>query len=314
MALATDVGAEVAQLVLGGRAIPDVVPVASRHEIAQHHLARRQHEVVAVAERLPQPVGQLAVLDEAAPRDVAGIPRLGIRDELRAYARAQAVGADQEIGACLRAVVETRDDFGALLREAAEIAPSMVMPGANAFFQRAINACPVRHDLVDALRVHGVAVAIEADALGHADAEPVVDLDAEPAQRIEQRAVRADSRAARRELVGDALVDVDLPAELLQEAGGEQAAERAADDDGAAAHQSTGWIWFSRTTSLQRAISLLKSVSAPCPVRSPAGYGVTPVSAQLFISAASSSTPCTTALSLSITGFGVAAGANSACQ
>src|SRR5436305_695530 len=100
----------------------------------------------------------------------------------------------------------------------------------------------------------------------------------------------------------------------LQEAGSEETAERAADDDGAAAHQSTGWILFSRTTSSQRAISASKRACAACGERSFGGYGVTPVSAQFFISAASSSTPCTTALSLSITGFGVAVGANSACQ
>ena len=53
---------------------------------------------------------------------------------------------------------------------------------------------------------------------------------------------------------------------------------------------------------------------AACGERSAGGYGVTPVSIQFFISAASSSRPCTTAFSLSITGFGVAAGAKSACQ
>src|SRR2546428_48895 len=102
--------------------------------------------------------------------------------------------------------------------------------------------------------------------------------------------MRADARAARRELVGDALVDVDSPAELLQEAGGEEAAERAADDDGAAAHQSAGWILFSRTTSLQRAISLLKSACAACGERWSGGYGVTPVAAQFLTIAESSST------------------------
>src|SRR2546428_10016881 len=102
--------------------------------------------------------------------------------------------------------------------------------------------------------------------------------------------MRADARAARGELVGDALVDVDLPAELLQEAGGEQATERAADDDGAAAHQSAGWILFSRTTSLQRAISLLKRACAARGERWSGGYGVTPVAAQFLTIAESSST------------------------
>src|SRR5260221_14484727 len=97
-----------------------------------------------------------------SPCDVSGVARLGIRNELRAHARAQSIGADQQIAASLGAVIETSDDLCALY-VTEEIAPRVVMLAADARLQRAIGARPVRHHLLDTLRVHGVAVGIEAD-------------------------------------------------------------------------------------------------------------------------------------------------------
>ena len=71
---------------------------------------------------------------------------------------------------------------------------------------------------------------------------------------------------------------------------------------------------FSRTTWLQRAISLCSSACAACGERWSLANGVTPVSAQALTIAGSSSTPSSTALSLSITPFGVPPGTNKACQ
>ena len=46
-----------------------------------------------------------------------------------------------------------------------------------------------------------------------------------------------DPGAARGQVVGHALVDVDLPAEIVEQVAGEEAAERAADNDSAWLHE-----------------------------------------------------------------------------
>src|SRR5260221_10866278 len=61
-----------------------------------------------------------------SPCDVSGVARLGIRNELRAHARAQSIGADQQIAASLGAVIETSDDLCALY-VTEEIAPRVVI-------------------------------------------------------------------------------------------------------------------------------------------------------------------------------------------
>ena len=88
----------------------------------------------------------------------------------------------------------------------------------------------MRHHLRHLPALDDFARAIEAHALHDAETEILAALDPERAHGVEKRRVRADARAARGEIVRDALVDVDLPSELLQKAGGEETAERAADD------------------------------------------------------------------------------------
>jgi hypothetical protein len=53
--------------------------------------------------------------------------------------------------------------------------------------------------------------------------------------------VRADARAARGEVVGDLLEDVDLPAEAGEQVGGEEAPEGAADDQRFQPFRSRKW-------------------------------------------------------------------------
>ena len=61
----------------------------------------------------------------------------------------------------------------------------------------------------------------------------LVHLDPQVGKRVYQLDVRADAGAPRREIVAHLLVDLDVPALVVQQVGGEEAAEGAADDEGA---------------------------------------------------------------------------------
>src|SRR5262245_8404121 len=68
------------------------------------------------------------------------------------------------------------------------------------------------------------------------DAHRVVELDSESAHHVVELRVGADAGAATRELVGVALEHRDVPADLAEAVRGEQAADRAADDERAIGH------------------------------------------------------------------------------
>jgi len=76
-----------------------------------------------------------------------------------------------------------------------------------------------------------IASGVETDSIADLGAEALLQFDPEPGEDREELRVRADARAARREVVGHALVDVDLPAEVVEEVAGEEPAERPAYDD-----------------------------------------------------------------------------------
>jgi hypothetical protein len=75
------------------------------------------------------------------------------------------------------------------------------------------------------------AFAVEAHPVARLGAEPLLHRDAEAAEDREELPVRADARAARGEVVGHALVDVDLPSQVVEQVAGEEPAERTADDE-----------------------------------------------------------------------------------
>ena len=68
--------------------------------------------------------------------------------------------------------------------------------------------------------------------------------DADAFQHREQFVVRADARAAAREIVTHALKYFNLPALLMQQIGGKQPAERAADDEGAPCFHAMNNVQF----------------------------------------------------------------------
>src|SRR5258707_544889 len=72
---------------------------------------------------------------------------------------------------------------------------------------------------------------IERDALGDMDSESLVDSDADALQAREKLGMGDDPRAAADEVVARVLEYVHLPAATQQQIGGEEAAQRAADDE-----------------------------------------------------------------------------------
>ena len=76
-----------------------------------------------------------------------------------------------------------------------------------------------------------VAIWVEADAVAHLGAKALLQRYPEAGEHREQLRVSPDARAASREVVGHALVDVDLPSEVAEQVAGEEPAERTADDD-----------------------------------------------------------------------------------
>src|SRR5579871_798506 len=105
----------------------------------------------------------------------------------------------------------------------------MVVRGRKAILERSVDVRPGAHGVAPGRAVDLAAVAVDADPVARLDAEALVHRDAELREHREQLGVRADTRAARRQVVADALEDLDFPAEAAQQVGGEQPAERAAD-------------------------------------------------------------------------------------
>src|SRR5581483_3458877 len=143
----------------------------------------------------------------------------------------------------LHAAVGEHDAHAApVLLDALEIAAEMVVRRIDGGAQQPLQAVPGGEDLPQRPLVLDAAVAVERDALGHLDAEPL-GAGAARGQRVEQLGMAGDAGTAADQLDPGALVDVDLPADLAQEGGGEQPRHRAANDDGPpmAAARKGGW-------------------------------------------------------------------------
>src|SRR5262245_45336529 len=92
----------------------------SRDRDAHHHLALREAEGEVIEDQRAVTGGDIGLLDNAAPRDVAGVTRLGGRRELRPYRRIDAIRSNQQIAARLGAICENRGDRVAVLDNALE--------------------------------------------------------------------------------------------------------------------------------------------------------------------------------------------------
>ena len=122
------------------RAIPDhvvaavaraQVVVGTRHRIAEELLAGRQAER-HVLEQLAVDRRRNGLLrQQRTPGDIAGIERIEIGQKLLAHGRADAVGADQEIGLGAAAVAEMRHHRVGGLLEALQTHAAVIMRRAE---------------------------------------------------------------------------------------------------------------------------------------------------------------------------------------
>ena len=220
-----------------GRPIPDDVVgaaadggvvVAARHRIAEQLLAFRQAECV-VLEYLAAAGRHVALVDQRAPGDVAGIERLRLRQILLAHGGAHAIGTDQEIGALARAVGEDGGDAVVVLLDAAQIHVEPIALARQRVAQRVIEPPPAAHGAHGRPLQHDAAVAVEADDVLDLDAHRVVEIDAGAVQNFDELRMRAEADAAARQLLGIALEHDDVPADAAHQVRGDQPAERAAD-------------------------------------------------------------------------------------
>jgi len=96
--------------------------------------------------------------------------------------------------------------------------------------QRPVKPRPRAHHPVELDLMHGAAGAVAAHVSMRGDAKRRDHVEADARHHVAQGIVRAEPGAAPGEVVADALVDLHVPARCAQQVRGEQAAERAADD------------------------------------------------------------------------------------
>src|SRR5581483_3821099 len=175
---------------------------------------------------------QVGLPRPAAPDEIPGVGGLDLGRELRAHARADAVAADQEVGALAAAAGEMRDHFRAVLVDALEIVAEMVAPVVDRLAQQPLHPVPRRMDLRQVHLGDDASLAIEPDAPFAVDAE-VAQARAALLERFEELRVGRDAGAAADQLDRRALVDVGVPSQPREERGDEETRHGAADDDGA---------------------------------------------------------------------------------
>src|SRR6185295_16934135 len=91
--------------------------------------------------------GDGLLVHETAPGDVTGIARLDPRRQQAAHARANAVGADQHLAACARAIGKYGGHIAALLLDALERHAGAIAFARQQIGERAVDARPGSHDL-----------------------------------------------------------------------------------------------------------------------------------------------------------------------
>jgi hypothetical protein len=96
--LAARIGKEIRQRLPRDSAVPDEVQARAWHPHAKQHLALRKAEHDMAADRFEGTARQVALCNQAAPRDVIGEARLHVGQELPAHRRERAVGGDEEVG------------------------------------------------------------------------------------------------------------------------------------------------------------------------------------------------------------------------
>ena len=222
-----------------GRAVPDEIEAAfagarrvaeTGHRVAEHVFARGKAEGEFRKQVAVGPGRQVIFVGQSAPGDVAGVTRRRVRRKLRAHRGADAVGTDQQVAPCRGAVAEMRSDAVRILRDADAGVAEVVTRRGEGVQQQLVQPAPGGQALPHRQRAQHRAVAAEGDAARDVDADAVTGRDADARQRVEEVGVGDDAGAAAGQRLRGLLEDLDIPAPALQQVGGEESAQRAADD------------------------------------------------------------------------------------
>ena len=210
--------------------------------LAGRQAERHVHKELAVDRRRDGAFGQ-----QRPPGDVAGIERHHIRRAELAHRRAQAVGANEDIGRSRAAVAEMRDHALPALLKGRKPRGPMITVGGERIAQQAVDALPGGEHLGAFELQRRPASPVQDAARRHGDAE-VSGVEAERVEPRDQFGLGDDAGAAAGQLLFDALENIDVPAAAGQHDAGQQPTHRAADDQRAAlpGHSTTppkSWAW-----------------------------------------------------------------------
>src|SRR5262249_12953245 len=147
------------------------VVVEARNRIADDLLAlgQEEHEVGKNAgERVWREIG---LGRRPAPDVIAGIDRLYVRGDLRAHAGADAVGAEEQVGALHEALGKMHANLVAVLLDMRESVAEVVVRRIDGLAQEPLQPVPGGEDLPQRALADDPTVAVDGDALLDLDAE-----------------------------------------------------------------------------------------------------------------------------------------------
>src|SRR5262249_26242251 len=150
---------------------------------------------------------------------------------------ADAVAADQQVGALAMPLGEMHADFTAVLLDVLERVAEMITRRLDGCAQQALEPVPRGEDLPQVALADHTTRAVDGDPLVHRDPE-VAGAGAAPFEPLQELGVPGDAGAAPAQLDCGTFEHAHVPADLAQERGGEQARHRSADDDGAPAQRA----------------------------------------------------------------------------
>jgi hypothetical protein len=160
------------------------------------------------------------------------VARIVARQQLPAHRRARPVGPHQQVGTLHAAAVEQRGHAARRFTEAHQPLASMHDAGRQHRMHRTVEQVPRGLHLRHEGPVHHAVARIQVDAVPRAHAQGFALCHAGEAERRQHVGLQHDAAAAAVQRARRTLEDVDGPAGGTQRGGGQQAAERTADNDG----------------------------------------------------------------------------------
>jgi hypothetical protein len=207
------------------------VVVETRDRVADDLLALRQEEGEMRKDAGACLRREVGLIWRPAPDVIAGIDRLDLRRHLGAHAGADAVAADEKVGALAAPAGKLSHHLAAVLVGALELVAQVIAFGRDRVAQQSLQPVPRGQDLRERLVGDHPALAVDRDAPLDRDAE-IARAGARELERLQQFRMGGDAGAAPDQLD---------PADLAQEGRREQAGHRPADRDRAPA-ASTAWL------------------------------------------------------------------------